>query len=148
MTGVATPPRAATTGGPAPAEALAELTAGRLRAAEPDPSAPDGWRVNPDVKAAILAAFADRTSATWEAGPLAFRDRAAFPPIDPGPDRRVVPGGTAIRTGAHLEPAGGRRRGHERHERIERVGVLARQLATAGKGRAAGRRDRPPSPSR
>ena len=88
----------------APADVLADLTAGRLRAAEPDPTAPDGWRVNPDVKAAILAAFADRTSTTWEAGPLAFRDRAAFPPIDPGPDRRIVPGGTAIRTGAHLEP--------------------------------------------
>ena len=88
----------------APADVLAALTAGRLRAAEPDPTAPDGWRVNPDVKAAILAAFADRTSTAWEAGPLAFRDRAAFPPIDPGPDRRIVPGGTAIRTGAHLEP--------------------------------------------
>ena len=88
----------------APADVLADLTAGRLRAAEPDPTAPDGWRVHPEVKAAILAAFADRASTTWEAGPLAFRDRAAFPPIDPGPDRRIVPGGTAIRTGAHLEP--------------------------------------------
>ena len=88
----------------APADVLADLTAGRVRAAEPDATAADGWRVNPEVKAAILAAFADRTSTTWEAGPLAFRDRAAFPPIDPGPDRRIVPGGTAIRTGAHLEP--------------------------------------------
>ena len=104
MTGVATPQPAAIAGGPAPAAALADLTAGLVRAAEPEPSAPDGWRVNPEVKAAILAAFADRTSATWEVGPLAFRDRAAFPPIDPGPDRRIVPGGTAIRTGAHLEP--------------------------------------------
>jgi 2,3,4,5-tetrahydropyridine-2-carboxylate N-succinyltransferase len=88
----------------APADVLEDLTAGRLRAAEPDPTAPDGWRVNPEVKAGILAAFADRTSTTWEAGPLSFRDRAAFPPIDPGPDRRIVPGGTSIRTGAHLEP--------------------------------------------
>ena len=86
------------------AELLSALTSGALRAAEPDETAPDGWRVHPEVKAAILGAFADRTSTLWEAGPLVFRDRAAFPPIDPGPDRRIVPGGTAIRNGAHLEP--------------------------------------------
>jgi 2,3,4,5-tetrahydropyridine-2,6-dicarboxylate N-succinyltransferase len=87
-----------------PATVLADLTAGTIRAAEPDPTAPDGWRVRPDVKAAILAAFADRTTATWDVGPFSFHDRAAFPPIDPGEDRRIVPGGTAIRSGAHLEP--------------------------------------------
>ncbi len=95
------PPTEDLPGGPALLDALA---AGRIRAAEPDPSAPDGWRVRPEVKAAILAVFTDRTSAIWGAGPLVFRDRAAFPPIDPGPDRRIVPGGTAIRAGAHLEP--------------------------------------------
>jgi 2,3,4,5-tetrahydropyridine-2-carboxylate N-succinyltransferase len=83
---------------------LDALASGAIRAADPDPDAPDGWRVRPDVKAAILAVFADRTAAVWQAGPLAFRDRAALPPIDPGPDRRIVPGGTAIRAGAHLEP--------------------------------------------
>jgi 2,3,4,5-tetrahydropyridine-2-carboxylate N-succinyltransferase len=83
---------------------LDELTAGRVRAAEPDPTAPSGWRVRPDVKAAILALFADPTPATWQVGPFSFHDRAAFSPIDPGPDRRVVPGGSAIRAGAHLEP--------------------------------------------
>ena len=83
-------------------ELLAVLAAGELRAAEPDPTAPDGWRVRPDVKAAILACFADRTMASWAVGPFAFHDRAALPPIDPGPDRRIVPGGTAIRAGAHL----------------------------------------------
>ncbi|HEY7131094.1 MAG TPA: 2,3,4,5-tetrahydropyridine-2,6-dicarboxylate N-succinyltransferase [Candidatus Limnocylindrales bacterium] len=87
-----------------PVAVLAALAAGTLRAAEPDSLTPDGWRVNLDVKAAILAAFADRATDTWEVGPFAFHDRAAFPPIDPGPDRRIVPGGTAIRTGAHLEP--------------------------------------------
>ena len=45
-----------------PRTILDDLEAGRLRAAEPDPSAPDGWRVRPDVKAAILACFADRTT--------------------------------------------------------------------------------------
>jgi 2,3,4,5-tetrahydropyridine-2-carboxylate N-succinyltransferase len=86
------------------AELLEALAAGALRAAEPDPAAPDGWRVRPDVKAAILACFADRTAASWTVGPLTFRDRANLPPIDPGPDRRIVPGGTAIRAGAHLAP--------------------------------------------
>ena len=87
-----------------PATILDELTAGRIRAAEPDPTATNGWRVRPDVKAAILACFTDPTPASWHVGPFAFRDRAAFVPIDPGPGRRVVPGGSAIRAGAHLEP--------------------------------------------
>src|SRR5207344_1696985 len=83
---------------------LADLATGRLRAAEPDPTGPDGWRVRPDVKAAILACFADATMRSWEVGPFAFRDRANLPPVDPGPDRRIVPGGTAIRAGAYLAP--------------------------------------------
>ena len=103
----------ATTDGAPPDRAVAELTvrqllaalsAGELRAAEPDPIAPDGWRVRPDVKAAILAVFADRTMDTWSVGPFAFHDRANLPPADPGPDRRIVPGGTAIRAGAYLAP--------------------------------------------
>ena len=82
---------------------LDDLEAGRLRAAEPDPTSPDGWRVRPEVKAAILACFGDRTMATWSAGPLTFRDRAAVPPRDlaDGP-WRIVPGGTAVRRGAYL----------------------------------------------
>jgi 2,3,4,5-tetrahydropyridine-2-carboxylate N-succinyltransferase len=95
-------------GGDAPDLAVAtildELTAGRVRAAEPDPTAPGGWRVRPEVKSAILALFADPTPAVWQVGPFAFRDRAAFSPIDPGPGRRLVPGGSAVRAGAHLEP--------------------------------------------
>jgi 2,3,4,5-tetrahydropyridine-2-carboxylate N-succinyltransferase len=89
---------------PSTAELLGALAEGRRRAAEPDPEAPDGWRVDEEVKAAILAAFRDPATAEWVAGPLTFRDRAALPPIDPGPGRRIVPGGTAIRSGAHLEP--------------------------------------------
>jgi 2,3,4,5-tetrahydropyridine-2,6-dicarboxylate N-succinyltransferase len=82
---------------------LDALESGDRRAAVPDPSAPDGWRVDPEVKAGILDAFRDRTTATWAAGPLTFRDRAALAPRDlrDGP-WRVVPGGTAIRRGAHL----------------------------------------------
>jgi len=84
---------------------LDDLEAGRIRAAEPDPSAPGGWRVRADVKAAILGRFRDRTATTWEAGPLTFRDRGAVPPRDlrDGP-WRIVPGGTAVRRGAYLGP--------------------------------------------
>jgi 2,3,4,5-tetrahydropyridine-2-carboxylate N-succinyltransferase len=82
---------------------LDDLEAGRIRAAEPDPTRPGDWRVRADVKAAILDRFRDRTAATWTAGPLTFRDRAAVPPRDvsDGP-WRVVPGGTAVRRGAYL----------------------------------------------
>ena len=82
---------------------LDDLEAGRLRAAEPDASAPGGWRVRPEIKAAILERFRDQAHATWAAGPLTFRDRAAVPPRDvrDGP-WRVVPGGTAVRRGAFL----------------------------------------------
>jgi 2,3,4,5-tetrahydropyridine-2-carboxylate N-succinyltransferase len=87
-----------------PRTVLDDLEAGRLRAAEPDAAAPGGWRVRPDVKAAILACFADRTTVDTAAGPLQFRDRAAVPPRDDlaGGPWRIVPGGTAVRRGAHL----------------------------------------------
>jgi 2,3,4,5-tetrahydropyridine-2-carboxylate N-succinyltransferase len=82
---------------------LDDLESGRVRAASPDPEAPDGWHIHPEVKASILAAFGDRTTLDWTAGPLTFRDRAAFPPRDltDGP-WRIVPGGTAVRRGAYL----------------------------------------------
>jgi 2,3,4,5-tetrahydropyridine-2,6-dicarboxylate N-succinyltransferase len=87
-----------------PATILDDLEAGRVRAAEPDPSVPGGWRVRSDVKAAILARFADRTALDWTVGPLTFRDRIGVPPRDDlaGGPWRIVPGGTAIRRGAHL----------------------------------------------
>jgi 2,3,4,5-tetrahydropyridine-2,6-dicarboxylate N-succinyltransferase len=95
---------------------LEELEAGRLRAAVPDATTTDGWRVDPAVKEAILACFRDRRTEDWTAGPLAFRDRTGVPPkrlfesIDglaadaAGRSWRIVPGGTSIRAGAHLEP--------------------------------------------
>jgi 2,3,4,5-tetrahydropyridine-2-carboxylate N-succinyltransferase len=86
-----------------PATVLDELAAGRLRAAYPDPTAPDGWRVDATVKAAILACFADRRTLDWEVGPLRFRDRSGLPlaALD-DPTIRLVPGGTSVRGGAHL----------------------------------------------
>jgi 2,3,4,5-tetrahydropyridine-2-carboxylate N-succinyltransferase len=89
------------------AAVLRALEAGDMRAAEPDSSAASGWRVNADVKAAILRLFADRTGRDWTVGPLWFRDRAGIPPREPAAwadrdDLRVVPGGTSVRAGVHL----------------------------------------------
>jgi 2,3,4,5-tetrahydropyridine-2,6-dicarboxylate N-succinyltransferase len=83
---------------------LDDLEGGRIRAAEPDPASPDGWRIRPEVKTAILACFADRTTSEWSVGPLTFRDRSAVPPrpdLAGGP-WRIVPGGSAVRRGAFL----------------------------------------------
>lgn len=87
-----------------PRRILDDLEAGRVRAAEPDPTSPDGWRVRSEVKAAILACFSDRTTVDWTVGPLSFRDRAAVPPRQDlaGGPWRIVPGGTAVRRGAFL----------------------------------------------
>jgi len=85
------------------ASVLDDLETGRLRAAEPDATAPAGWRVQPDVKEAILELFRAPEIATWAVGPFTFRDRATVPPRDllAGP-WRIVPGGTTVRRGAYL----------------------------------------------
>jgi 2,3,4,5-tetrahydropyridine-2-carboxylate N-succinyltransferase len=84
---------------------LEALESGRVRAAEPDPAMPGGWRVRPEVKAAILARFTDRTMLEWAIGPFTFRDRAGVPPRDlAGGPWRVVPGGTTVRSGTYLAP--------------------------------------------
>lgn len=98
-------------------QVIAALEAGNLRAAAPDPAAPDGWTLLPEARAAILALFADRATRPWSADEtFGFVDRVGLPPKDVvgSPDARaavaagrpwrVVPGGTAIRAGAHLEP--------------------------------------------
>jgi 2,3,4,5-tetrahydropyridine-2-carboxylate N-succinyltransferase len=96
---------------------LRALDAGEIRAAEPDPSAPNGWRVNPDVQSAILDLFANRETRTWDLdGALQFRDRIGLPVKDlldsvesrsalaAGKPWRVVPGGTSVRAGAYMAP--------------------------------------------
>jgi len=96
---------------------LADLDAGRLRAAWPDPDAPAGWRVDASVKAAILSRFADRRTQEWDlGGVLRFRDRVGLPPKNllHGPEAevaeasgrawRIVPGGTSVRAGVYLGP--------------------------------------------
>jgi 2,3,4,5-tetrahydropyridine-2-carboxylate N-succinyltransferase len=92
------------------------LDSGAIRAAEPDPQAANGWRVNPAVQSAILRLFADRETRTWDLDGIQFRDRVGLPPKDllHSPEAqaalaasqpwRVVPGGTSIRAGAYLAP--------------------------------------------
>lgn len=99
---------------PGRAPILAELDAGRRRAAWPDTAAPGGWRVDPDVRSEILALFRQRTHRTWDVdGLFGFRDRAALPTkalldgapgSSDGPPWRVVPGGTSVRAGVYLGP--------------------------------------------
>ena len=87
-----------------PRTVLDDLEAGRLRAAEPDPTAPGGWRARPDVKAAILPCSAHPPPVARPAAPLRSRVRGGAPPrhdLAGGP-WRIVPGGTAVRRGSHL----------------------------------------------
>ena len=99
------------------ASILDDLDAGRRRAAVPDATAPGGWRADPEVKAAILTCFRDRTTATWEIdGAFTFRDRVGLPlkdlvssegataALEAGRPWRVVPGGTSVRAGVYLGP--------------------------------------------
>jgi 2,3,4,5-tetrahydropyridine-2,6-dicarboxylate N-succinyltransferase len=83
-------------------ELLAALEAGRVRAAEPGP---DGWRVNGWVKQGILVGFRlGRVVEMDAAGPLRFFDKDTFPPrrLTLADGVRVVPGGSAVRSGAYL----------------------------------------------
>jgi 2,3,4,5-tetrahydropyridine-2-carboxylate N-succinyltransferase len=94
---------------------VAALDSGRIRAAEPDLEAPDGWRVNSNVQQAILWLFVDRATETWNlGGAFQFRDRVGLPlkglvdspealaALAAGRPWRVVPGGTSVRGGVYL----------------------------------------------
>jgi 2,3,4,5-tetrahydropyridine-2,6-dicarboxylate N-succinyltransferase len=96
------------------------LNSGVVRAAEPDPQAPNGWRANVWVKKGILLGFrmgvtvdmsvgAAATSAfgsapVAKAGHLAFFDKDTFPPkaLSAASGVRVVPGGSSIRDGCYI----------------------------------------------
>jgi 2,3,4,5-tetrahydropyridine-2-carboxylate N-succinyltransferase len=86
-------------------DALREgLEKGLIRAAEPGG---DGWRVNAWVKKGILLGFRlGRLVEFPPAGPLHFLDKDTFPPRPLGlkDGVRIVPGGSAVRSGAHLGP--------------------------------------------
>jgi len=76
----------------------AALSAGTVRAAEPDASAPSGWRVNAWVKQGILLGFrfgvvVDMSS---DHGRWPFLDKDTLPlkRFDPASGVRIVPGGS------------------------------------------------------
>ncbi|MES2223289.1 MAG: 2,3,4,5-tetrahydropyridine-2,6-dicarboxylate N-succinyltransferase [Acidobacteriota bacterium] len=81
------------------------LTCGTIRAAEPDPTQPNGWRVNAWVKRGILLGF--RIGQLTESGTeLSFVDKHTYPVQRFATTERVrvVPGGSAVRSGAYLAP--------------------------------------------
>jgi 2,3,4,5-tetrahydropyridine-2-carboxylate N-succinyltransferase len=79
-------------------ETIAALDRGEVRVAEPEG---DGWRVNSEVQAAILAYFRERQMEPSEVGPFAYHDKI---PLKSGYEElgvRVVPPAVA-RYGAFL----------------------------------------------
>jgi 2,3,4,5-tetrahydropyridine-2-carboxylate N-succinyltransferase len=83
-----------------------ELSAGRVRSAEPDASAVTGWRVNTWVKQGILVGFrcGDLADVSLDGGRWFFADKDTLPlkVMSVSMGVRVVPGGSAIRDGAHV----------------------------------------------
>ena len=84
----------------------AALSAGTVRAASPDASAPTGWVVNGWVKQGILLGFrfGDLVDASMDHGRWPFFDKDTLPlqRLGAGSGVRIVPGGSSVRDGAHL----------------------------------------------
>ncbi len=82
------------------------LEKGLVRAAEPDGSAPLGWRVNGWVKQGILLGFRLGVLVGTGTEGLVFVDKHTFPARRLGAEDgvRVVPGGSSIRAGAYVSP--------------------------------------------
>jgi 2,3,4,5-tetrahydropyridine-2-carboxylate N-succinyltransferase len=80
------------------------LNDGRVRAAEPDPASPTGWRVNAWVKKGILLGFRLGGIVDMSVGALSFRDKHTYPMKHFGDADgvRVVPGGSSVRSGAYV----------------------------------------------
>jgi len=82
------------------------LNEGRIRAAEPDPAQPSGWRVNSWVKQGILLGFRMGAIVDMSLDPSKqpFFDKATYPVRRVAADSgvRIVPGGSSIRDGCFL----------------------------------------------
>ena len=80
-------------------EFKAALNEGRIRAAEPDPASPTGWKVNTWVKKGILLGFRIGRIVEMPPNDLQFRDKHTFPlkHLPANQNVRVVPGGSSIR---------------------------------------------------
>jgi 2,3,4,5-tetrahydropyridine-2-carboxylate N-succinyltransferase len=83
------------------------LEAGTLRSAEPDASAPTGWRVNAWVKQGILLGFRlGHLISIGDDAVLSCVDKHTYPTrrFTPEQNIRIVTGGSAVRAGAYLAP--------------------------------------------
>ena len=82
------------------------LSDGSVRAAEPDPTTPTGWRVNAWVKKGILLGFrfGRLVDVSMDHGKWPFFDKDTMPIKTLALDRqvRLVPGGSAVREGAYI----------------------------------------------
>jgi 2,3,4,5-tetrahydropyridine-2,6-dicarboxylate N-succinyltransferase len=82
------------------------LNSGEVRAAEPDPSASTGWRVNAWVKKGILLGFRMGTIVEMSstASPQPFFDKSTYPvkAFTAASGVRIVPGGSSIRDGCYV----------------------------------------------
>lgn len=82
------------------------LNEGRIRAAEPDPTSPSGWRVNAWVKKGILLGFrmGALVDMSVDCARQPFFDKSTWPvkrlTLESGV--RLVPGGSSIRDGCYV----------------------------------------------
>ena len=87
------------------AEFRSLLNNGTVRAAEPDPSQPTGWRVNPWVKKGILLGFRMGEMVEMsDSGALQFFDKSTYPTkqLTVSDGVRIVPGGSSLRDGCFV----------------------------------------------
>ena len=82
------------------------LNSGTVRAAEPDPSAPSGWRVNGWVKKGILLGFRMGSVVDMSVDTVRqpFLDKATYPvrQFSAADGIRIVPGGSSIRDASYI----------------------------------------------
>jgi 2,3,4,5-tetrahydropyridine-2,6-dicarboxylate N-succinyltransferase len=90
--------------GQAFAELKVGLNEGTIRAAERDPAAPSGWKVNGWVKKGILLGFRIGKLTDMSVNGFRFYDKHTFPLkiVSGSQNVRIVPGGSSIRDGCYV----------------------------------------------
>jgi 2,3,4,5-tetrahydropyridine-2,6-dicarboxylate N-succinyltransferase len=86
------------------AELKAGLNDGSIRAAEPDPASPVGWKVNAWVKKGILLGFRLGRVTPMSGDGFEFYDKHTLPlkRLSASSGARIVPGGSSIRDGCYI----------------------------------------------